>query len=130
MVFISVRNFKLMVSNLKSWFQKLQKSSILKSAALMILWGEEKKGRKSPRFLILKDRGFQAKFVSFFSKNLTMSLFLVREWYIASTKSFILNENSHFIWIYKRKCIHKILALDVKSIATDLQDLQYLTRIP
>ena len=81
MVFISVRNFKLMVSNLKSWFQKLQKSSILKSAALVILWGEEKKGRKNPRFLILKDRGFQAKFVSFFSKNLTMSLFLVRAWY-------------------------------------------------
>ena len=68
MVFISVRNFKLMVSNLKSWFQKLQKSSILKSAALMILWGEEKKGRKNPRFLILKDRGFQAKFVSFLVK--------------------------------------------------------------
>ena len=70
-----------MVSNLKSWFQKLQKSSILKSAALVILWGEEKKGRKKPRFLIFKDRGFQAKFVSFFSENLTMSLFLVREWY-------------------------------------------------
>ena len=80
-VFISVRNFKLMVSNLKSWFRKLQKSSILKSAALVILWGEEKKGRKNPRFLIFKDRGFQAKFVSFFSKNLTMSLFLVRAWY-------------------------------------------------
>ena len=81
MFFIGVRNFKLMGSNLKSWFQKLQKSSILKSAALVILWGEEKKGRKNPRFLILKDRGFQAKFVSFFSKNLTMSLFLVRAWY-------------------------------------------------
>ena len=68
-----------MVSNLKSWFQKLQKSSILKSVALVILWGEEKKGQKKPRFLIFKDRVFQAKFVSFFSKNLTMSLFLVRE---------------------------------------------------
>ena len=44
MFFISVRNFILMGSNLKSWFQKLQKISILKRAALVILLGEEKIG--------------------------------------------------------------------------------------
>ena len=48
MFFISVRNFKLIGSNLKSWFQKLQKMSISKRAALMILWGEEKIGGKMP----------------------------------------------------------------------------------
>ena len=50
MFFISVRNFKLIGSNLKTWFQKLQKMSILKRAALMILWGEEKIGGIMPLY--------------------------------------------------------------------------------
>ena len=48
MFLFSVRNFKFMESNLNSWFQKLQKMSILKRAALVILWGEEKIGKKMP----------------------------------------------------------------------------------
>ena len=48
MFFLSVRNFKLMGSNLKSWFQKLQKIPILKRAALVILPGEEKNDEKMP----------------------------------------------------------------------------------
>ena len=45
---ITVRKFKLSQSILNSWFQKFWKSAIFKKAALMILWGEEKKGQKIP----------------------------------------------------------------------------------